>query len=170
MKVLVVHGHRDPGDHIISDECMRRVRAAKDVRADAIIFSGRGADGYVSEARQMLERVIADWPDPFEHGFPAPFDRTVMWDGRTCLLEEDSENTAQNARLSMRLALVARATDVVVVTSWWHVPRCWVEWQRCAMPDIRVRLKPCRGSWRYVRRELAALWQATDPQRVKAAA
>lgn len=170
MKVLVIHGHRDPGDHIISDECMRRLRAAEDLRAEAVIFTGRGADAFVSEARQMLERVIADWPEPFDYGFPPPpFDRTVLWHGRTCLLEEDSETTAENARQAMRLCLTLRATHVVVVTSWWHVPRCWVEWQRVAMPDVNVSFHGCRGAWRYAPAEVRALWRATNPERIKEA-
>ena len=53
MKVVVVHGHRDPGCTRISEECARRVVAAAAVDANAYVFSGAGMAGERSEGSQM---------------------------------------------------------------------------------------------------------------------
>lgn len=139
MKVVVVHGHRDPGCTRISAECRLRVLAGLRERANVLVYSGAGVRGERSEARQMaaVGRSRAD--------------RVV--------LEDRAETTAENARFGMREAVKAGATHVVVVTSWWHVPRCWLEWRRCSMPGVRVSYLPSVGSWRYVRGELVALWR-----------
>lgn len=143
MKMLVVHGHRDPGCIRISAECKLRAYAAAKERANVLVLSGAGVAGERSEATQMAAIVLR---------VPGSrFDRV--------LLEQHSTCTQENARNSMRHAVRLGATNVVVVTSWWHVPRAWLEWRRLAMPGIRVTFKPTWGSPRYVPRELGALWR-----------
>jgi uncharacterized SAM-binding protein YcdF (DUF218 family) len=141
VKVVVVHGHRDPGCTRISEECARRVAAADGIAANVAVYSGAGIAGERSEALQMFHAA-----------------RTPR---RRVRLEQRSEDTAENARFGMREALVVGATHVVVVTSWWHVPRSWLEWRRAARrsPDPpRVSFLWARGSWRYVPGEIRALW------------
>lgn len=143
MKVVVVHGHRDPGCTRISRECAGRVLEALAVNANVYVFSGAGMAGERSESLQML--VLAE-------SVAGPLE---AWD------EDRAETTAENARYGMRAALIVRATHVVVVTSWWHVPRAWLEWARVLRrtPEPpKVTVKAVRGSWRYVPGELRALW------------
>lgn len=144
MKVVVVHGHRDPGCTRISAECRLRVFEALEVPANAIVFSGAGVPGERSEARQMFDlyREVRGRPK-----------------ASMVVLDQRAESTAENARYGMREAVRLCASHVVVVTSWWHLPRSWLEWRRVAMPGIRVRFQPTVGSVRYVPGELVALWR-----------
>lgn len=143
MKVVVVHGHRDPGCTRISRECAGRVLAAIGVNANVYVFSGAGMRGERSEGSQMGTLASG------------------LRDMESWSTEWRSETTAENARYGMREAIIARATHVVVVTSWWHVPRAWLEWARVLRrtPEPpKVTIRGCRGSWRYVPGELRALW------------
>jgi len=149
MKAVFVHGHRDPGCTRISDECSRRVAAALAIRANAIVFSGAGMPGATSEAAQMAAQAIGTGSD-----------------GVRLLLEQRAESTAENARYGLRQALILSATHVVIVTSWWHVPRSWLEWRRYArrIPDApRIHVHAAAGSARYVPGELRALWRTVRP-------
>lgn len=106
--LLVVHGHRignaDGGRSRISQECIARIRRAervvRDARVDIVLFSGAGSPGHPSEARQMADL----WEGP-----PLP----------SCL-DELSRDTAENVEQTLLWAQKLGATELVVVSSWWH--------------------------------------------------
>lgn len=106
--VLVVHGHRDGnavGDQPwISAECRARVRvaeaAANRYGISDVLFSGSGKSGYPSEARQMAE----DWSCGIVR----------------IALDEQSADSAENAAAAISWARAIGATELVVVSSWWH--------------------------------------------------
>lgn len=108
--VLVVPGHRDGGhaggEHLITKQCLLRVRAAERLAARrpgivAVVFAGAGAPGHPSEARQMADA----WRGP-----EVPL-----------ICEEDSVDTAYNAACALLVAQALRATHVTVVSSCWHL-------------------------------------------------
>ena len=106
---LVVHGHRDGnavGDQPwISAECRARLRVAEATarrrRIEHVLLSGSGKRGYPSEARQMAE----------------------AWRCRhvTVSLDEQSSDSAENASAAISWAREICATELVVVSSWWHI-------------------------------------------------
>jgi len=107
--LVVVHGHRDgnaPGGRTqISRECLARVRAAERAArrhgSEAVLFCGAGAPGHASEAQQMAR----------------------AWKGLDVrmLLDERSEDTAQNADEAIVWAREIGTTELILVSSWWHV-------------------------------------------------
>lgn len=134
-----MHGHRDPGRIVISHECIRRVDRAQKLKADLVLFSGAGMPGERTEAAQM------------RHAWHGP-DVPLACDGW-------ATSTAENAVSGARWLRGVWAMEVVLVTSWWHAPRCWLEWWR--QPGaFALKVRPCRGSVRYVPGEVRALWRA----------
>lgn len=107
--LIVVHGHRDGnavgGKCKISDECVARVRIAETAtrrfRSELVLFCGAGVADHESEARQMA----AVWRGP-----PV-----------RALLDERSEDSAQNVQEALAWAHALGATELVVVSSWWHL-------------------------------------------------
>jgi len=107
--LVVVHGHRDGnaigGQARISDECVARVRAAEDMarrlRSELLLLCGAGAPGHPSEARQMA----AIWQGPAIRAF----------------LDERSADTAENAREARAWFDALEASELIVVSSWWHL-------------------------------------------------
>jgi len=107
--LIVVHGHRDGnavgGEHEISAECIARVRtaetAARRLCSDLVLFCGAGAAHHASEARQMATA----WRGPRIRAF----------------LDERSTDSAENAQEAMSWAIGLGATDIAVVSSWWHL-------------------------------------------------
>jgi len=106
---IVVHGHRD-GNAVaqrprISAECLARVRAAERATdrftPTDVLLCGAGAPGFPSEARQMADA----WLEP----------RARIW------LDEDSVDSAQNAQRALQWAEIIGATQLLVVSSWWHL-------------------------------------------------
>jgi DUF218 domain len=139
MRVVVVHGHRDPGRIIISRECVRRVDRAQRIPADVVIFSGAGIRGEHSEAEQM-DACWQGSPDVFR------------------ILDEHATSTVENAERCSRIARNLWAVQVTIVTSWWHAPRAWWCWRR--QPGIyQLRLRPACGHVRHLPGELVALWR-----------
>jgi hypothetical protein len=111
---VVVLGHRDSIAHgaqhaLISRACVRRVRRAQravsEFDAQLVVLTGYGQDNHPSEAAQMA----------------------ACWNGPSVdmALEEKAENTAQNAALVLPLLLTRDITDVVVVSSMWHLRVPW---------------------------------------------
>ncbi len=106
--VILVLGHRSSlkfGIHMISDQCVARVRHAEKLAAElnvrAVMLSGWGMTGD-SEAKQMAR----------------------IWQGGSVplVLEELSTNTAENATRSLDLIqAMPGVTRVTVVTSAWHM-------------------------------------------------
>jgi len=143
VRVVIVHGHRDRGRPRISSECRRRVRRAERVDAEIVIFSGAGVRGLPSEAEQMADAYRGQ---------------------AHVVLEEEARDTADNAAFGALLASRYRATSVVLVTSYWHVPRLWLHW-RGRQPACSFA--PAWGSLRYVPRELAALVRAAQADKTK---
>jgi uncharacterized SAM-binding protein YcdF (DUF218 family) len=106
--VIIVLGDRvpaPPGIHLISEQCVRRVRTAEalaargDVRA--VILTGWGMSGQ-SEARQMA----------------------ALWRGPAVpvVLEEQATLTAENASYTLQMVLaMGGVRRVTVVTSGWHL-------------------------------------------------
>ena len=107
--LVVVHGHRDGhavgGEAEISAECVARVRRAERLVArrgiTQVLFCGAGALGHLSEARQMA----GIWRGP-----PVRM-----------LLDERSTDTAENAAEALSWARTLDATELTVVSSWWHL-------------------------------------------------
>jgi uncharacterized SAM-binding protein YcdF (DUF218 family) len=106
---VVVHGHRDGnavgGRPWISSECLARLRAAERAAArhaaTDVLLCGAGVLGFASEARQMA----CAWRGP----------RVRLW------LDQDSADSAENARQALRWTRTTGVTRLVVVSSWWHV-------------------------------------------------
>jgi hypothetical protein len=138
--LLVVHGHRDGnavgGQPGISAECVRRVerarRIARDRRVGAVLLCGCGAPGHPSEAHQMA----ALWHMP---GVPV-------------YLDERSTDSAENAWEALRWAGILEATELIVVSSWWHV-RLLAFYRHRRFDSIAVR-HARTWSFRRVRRHL----------------
>lgn len=108
-RALVVHGHREGnavgGRERISAECRARVQTAETAavrhQIKDVLFSGLGRQGCASEARQMLEV----WKVP----------------GRRIFLDEVSADSAENAIAAITWARRIGASELLVVSSWWHL-------------------------------------------------
>jgi uncharacterized SAM-binding protein YcdF (DUF218 family) len=125
-RLLVVHGHRvgnAPGGRAsISEECVVRVRraerAARSESIDFVLFSGAGMAGHPSEALQMA----------------------MLWQGPRlrAYLDERSTDTAENVEQTLLWARKLGATDLLVVSSWWHL-RLFGLYNRRRCCGVRVR-------------------------------
>lgn len=124
--LLVVHGHRDGnavgGQALISEECVSRViraqRLARERHLGGVLLCGCGTPGHPSEARQMAYL----WRVP---GVPV-------------YLDERSTDSAENAWEALRWAGILGATELIVVSSWWHV-RLMAFYRHRRFDSIRVR-------------------------------
>lgn len=115
---LVVHGHREGnavGDRPwISAECRARLRVAETAalrhEIGQVLLSGSGKSGYPSEARQMA----------------------AAWNlrGVRVALDEESDDSAANAEAALSWAHAIGATQLVVVSSWWHLRLLIYYWSR----------------------------------------
>jgi len=131
--LLVVHGHRignaDGGQSRISQECVARIRraerAAHSLHIDFVLFSGAGAPGHASEARQMAEL----WKGP-----PLPI-----------YLDERSRDTAENVEQTLLWARQLGASELLVVSSWWHL-RLFAYYSGSRIGGLTVRHA---RSWRW---------------------
>lgn len=147
---LVVHGHRDGnavgGQLWISAECRERVRAAEEAACrhgvGHVLFSGSGAPGYPSEARQMAE----SWG-------PSPVHVS---------LDEASSDSAENVQAAYRWAEMIGASELLVVSSWWHL-RLFLYYRRRERdaPTVRhVRTRRCNRVVAHLMHELRYLPRA----------
>ena len=122
--VLGYSGRRGAGIHPI---CAARLAAAEQAAeaADTVVLSGWARHpGRVSEAALMQ----AAWTRP---------DVVLVADG-------DARSTAGNARAVAAAAREAGATDVVVVTSWWHRPRAGALLRAALGKDVRLEVVATR--------------------------
>jgi uncharacterized SAM-binding protein YcdF (DUF218 family) len=100
-------------------------RAARDVGAGVVVFSGWAANGGSSEAQRMR----------------------ALWRGPTVefVLEEQASTTAENATRTIPLLVARGVTDAVVVCTPMHVLRArWIFRQVYSDHGIRVRFRLAR--------------------------
>jgi hypothetical protein len=137
--VAVVHGHRHREHGSISMECARRVEKAATLHVDAVLLSGgAGKVAWATEAIQMA---------------------TIYQGAGTVYLDTESRDTVDNMHNGLRWAHEQNAQSVLLVTSWWHIPRVRLHWRGDHGP-LRVQFVASRGSLRYVPAELRALLRA----------
>lgn len=138
--VAIVHGHRDsPNRSTISLECARRVDRAHRLHVDAVLLSGGTTNvKWASEAVQMA----------------------ILYKGKAAVhLDAESRSTVDNMHNGLRWAHEQNAQRVLLVTSFWHIPRVWLHW-RGDHGRMRVQYVAAWGSLRYVPRELLAFFKA----------
>jgi uncharacterized SAM-binding protein YcdF (DUF218 family) len=122
--VLVVLGHSLTGTR-------RRLvtaaeRAARELRAELVVFSGWAPNGTTSEAEQM--RALWRGPSTVE-----------------IVLEETASTTAENAARTLPLLLERGVTDAVVICTPLHLPRAsWIFRRVYGDHGIGVRVRPAR--------------------------
>jgi uncharacterized SAM-binding protein YcdF (DUF218 family) len=83
-----------------------------------------------------------------------------LWaDASAVVVDRAARHTVDSAAFAARLAASLAAGEVVVVTSWWHVPRAWLLARLLVARRVRVSGSPARGPWSPSRlvRELALL-------------
>ena len=122
--VLGYSGRRDGGIHPI---CAARLAVAEQTAeaADTVVFSGWARrPSRDSEAALMR----AAWTRP---------DVALVADG-------DARTTAGNARAVAAAVREAGATDVVVVTSWWHRPRARALLRAALGKDVHLEVVAAR--------------------------
>jgi glucosamine-6-phosphate deaminase len=159
-RILVVLGHREPGvsaEHRISAESRARLRRARRLArrtpVRAVVLTGYTSTGGLSEAEQMKTA----WD---EHVAPA-------------LLEEAGRDTAENASRTLPILLaLGEATDVIVVSSPWHVrvPFFFAPYRRFGFA-VSYRVTWVHGDWlRMLLKELRGLRHAPARRRAVMAA
>jgi hypothetical protein len=82
------------------------------------------------------------------------------WRGRPGVVADvEARRTADSAGAAATLARARGIATVVVVTSWWHVPRAWLLFRAVAARGTRVRFAAAGGPCRVwdVARELLAV-------------
>jgi uncharacterized SAM-binding protein YcdF (DUF218 family) len=81
------------------------------------------------------------------------------WPGAAPLVRDTAaRRTADSAATAAALARSRGSDTVVLVTSWWHVPRAWLLFRAVIGRAARVRAVAAGGPWRAwdVGREVAA--------------
>jgi DUF218 domain-containing protein len=128
VRLVAVLGYSDRKTNGLHPICIERLRHAETLVTvdDVVLLSGWGRGGRaVPEAELMRDA----WGGP-----PV-----------TLLTDETARNTRQNAMSVAKTARRLGATDVTVVTSWWHALRAR-SLVRAALPGVRIRSSSPRGS------------------------
>jgi DUF218 domain len=141
VRLVVVLGYSDGRSEELHPICAARLEAAAALApgADAVVLSGWSRrSGALAEA-ELMRRAWAGPEVPLH-------------------CEPDARITAENAAHVARLARELGATEVVVVTSWWHRLRAWLLF-RAVLRGVRVSVAPVGGLWspRLLVRELLSL-------------
>lgn len=137
--------------------------------AEAIVCLGGGAsqDTLALESMARVERCIALYQAGiapnlhFTGTIAAPLMAQIAQDagvpGSAISVEETSRSTLQNALFTSRM--VARDTDIVVVTTAYHLPRSWVAFRVMGYSDVSLSAagEPSTRH-RPVVREALAIW------------
>lgn len=124
--IVVLGGGRDPaapeyGGETVSRATLARLRYAArlyfETGLPVLVTGGRVFGGARSEAALMREAL-------------REFDVAVRW------IEDQSRNTAENARLSAALLADHAVGEVILVTDAWHMPRAVSAFERAGVAVI----------------------------------
>ena len=135
MRLVVVLGFsRRGGNRLDPVGAARVARAAEIAREDDVVL----LSGTPAEARWML--------DAWGHQ-------------RAVVTDPDAKRTVDSAALAARTAAARAADEVVVVTSWWHLPRALLLFRTVLGKRPRLTGVGARGPWspRLLARELVSL-------------
>lgn len=127
VRLVAVLGYSGRNTDALDPICVRRLRHAESLvtAGDVVLLSGWGRrEGATPEAELMR----AAWRGP-----DVPL-----------ITDETARNTMQNAASVAATAHRLAATDVTVVTSWWHAFRARTL-IRAALPDASIRSSPPPG-------------------------
>lgn len=141
-KLVAVLGYSTRRGGGLHPVCAARLAVAEEAAADAdaVVLSGWARRPHRPSEAELMR---AAWRGP---------DVTLIADG-------DARTTAGNARSIAAAARTAGATEVVVVTSFWHRPRARLLLRRALGPDVQLRLvsPERRAPLHLLGRELACL-------------
>ena len=141
MRLVVVLGYSDGRCEGLHPICRARLERAAGIssEADAVVFSGWARRAGALAESELMRRA---------------------WTGacQRLICDDGSRITAENAAHVARLARELRASDVVLVTSWWHRLRAGLFFRALLRGSgARVSVASARSPWspRLLLRELA---------------
>jgi len=126
-RLVAVLGYSDRKTHGLHPICIERLRHAETLvaRTDVVLLSGWGRR---QSATPEAELMRSAWQGPEVR----------------LITDETARNTRQNAWSVATTAHRLAATEVTVVTSWWHAFRARTL-IRAALPDASIRSSSPRG-------------------------
>jgi uncharacterized SAM-binding protein YcdF (DUF218 family) len=148
-EVAVVFGARAYADGRASDALSDRVRAACQLYhhgwVSRLIFSGGPGDGDVHESESMRNLAVS-----------------LAVPEAAIVLDRGGLNTAATVENSARLLRELRATRVLAVSHFYHLPRIKLEFQRAGIEVFTVPApqgRPLNKLPLLIAREVAAIWR-----------
>jgi uncharacterized SAM-binding protein YcdF (DUF218 family) len=126
-RLVAVLGYSDRKTSGLHPICIERLRHAETLvsAGDVVLLSGWGRGGRAVPEAELMRNA---W-----NGAPA-----------SLLTDETARNTRQNAMSVAKTARRVGATEVTVVTSWWHALRARLL-VRAALPGVQIRSSSPRG-------------------------